>query len=125
MSIYQEGKDSTATSEGKTYQLDILFQWAHTRKRTVKKVSELDWILEYTEVDEDRVKNADLSKPLLIYWSDKLDKWITLDGAHRLTKAKRQGRDTIACVILVDGILEKAEIKVAKESIPSPLFNKW
>jgi len=127
-SDYREGKGSTATSEGHEYQLDILFELTWDRKPTIKNVSDLDWILEYTEIDEERVKNADLGVPILIYWSDALQHWVTLDGAHRLTKAKREHKHGIGCRIVDEDMLAKARIDhhkkhVAVESMP--LYAKW
>lgn len=127
-SNYREGKDSTATSEGHEYQLDTLFKLTWDRKPTLKKVSDLDWILDHTEVDQERVKNADLSVPILVYWSHSLQAWIVIDGAHRLTKAKQEGKEMIGCRVVTDEMLDKARIDhhkkhVAVESMP--LYAKW
>ena len=53
---------------------------------------------------------ADLSYPIELYYHH--DQWIILDGVHRLTKAVREGRDTILVRRIpqsaVDRILGKA-----------------
>lgn len=53
---------------------------------------------------------ADLSYPIELYFH--LDQWIILDGVHRLTKAVREGRDTILVHRIPESaikeILEKA-----------------
>lgn len=120
---YEEGFESTASSEGKEYRLDILFRIVQYRKRTVFKVKDLIWVLPHTTVDEDRVQAADVAMPILVYRSKKYG-LVTLDGAHRLTKANREGKESIAGYLLMDSDLKKAEIKhIAVES--APLYTKW
>ena len=135
---YQEGQESTAGSEGKLYQLDTLFKLVENRKPTTIKVSDLQWVLKYTEVDEKRIASIiDLSTPLLVYKSEKTGQYITLDGAHRLTKAVREKVKELPVYFLSHQDLKKAEIsnlnlnnkiknakKISQESLRNVIF-KW
>ena len=84
---YREESTSSFTHDGKTYNLNDALAIAD--KKPVKAVAtkDLDWILEYSDkLDPERVKNADITKPLLI--TDYKDKLAVIDGIHRLQKAK-------------------------------------
>lgn len=120
---YQEHHDSTASSEGKTYRLNILFDLVKDQKPIRMDVSRLDWILPYTLVDQARLKVADLSTPILAYHEVFKDRWIVIDGAHRLTKAVRLLHKTILTRVVDQKMLDAALIK--SYPLNKPLFTKW
>lgn len=107
--VYKEGSSSTATHNGKEYSLDVLFKRTHGRVPIDIKVSKLSWVLEYAEVDEDRVNAADVNVPLLVYDDQKYG-LTAIDGAHRLTKATRLHLDTVPAIILTDEDMASAVI---------------
>lgn len=87
--LYQEHRGSTFTHDGRKYDLNKLLKAVDGKSVDMFKVGDLKWVLKHTDVDEDRVKKADKSKPVLVTkWRNKL---VAVDGAHRLTKAVRSG----------------------------------
>lgn len=105
--IYQEYK-STFTHDDKEYDLNKLFKLTQKRKVSEMPVSKLKWILKYTKVFKNRIKKADLNYPILIGRHGK--KWITYDGAHRLSKAVNQEKETIKVIKVPKYILNKCLI---------------
>lgn len=85
MKPYQEF-ESYYSSNGVKYDLNII--WKAVYKDPIKEieVSKLKWILKYSDTkDKQRVKNADLSTPLLVIEQNRRP--VVVDGAHRLAKA--------------------------------------
>ena len=81
---------------GQEYSVDCLLRMTRTSTVHLCPVAELKWILEYTEIDEERVEKADLSVPILVLMPSKeLPRPVVVDGAHRLTKAVRVGDSNI------------------------------
>lgn len=117
---YQEEEDSTASSEGHEYQLNKLFELTQSRHPVLLPTNDLKWILKYTQVDKKRVEKADISAPLLVYKSDKENKFVTLDGAHRLTKAVQDGLEEVPVLVLSKSDLEHGLIKRKP-----PAFLSW
>lgn len=90
--FYQE-EDSYFQHEGKNYSLNDLF--ARTRLIPAKSMSvkNLEWIIPYGNPDPERVAKANTDIPIIIMrWNDK---WVVVDGYHRLVKAKRYGHSRI------------------------------
>ncbi len=85
------------------WHFDIPFWWTGGEKYNLKPKDVLadqeKYITEY-----ERIKKADLSYPLdIMFWKNR---WLLLDGLHRLVKAKQLG-------------MKKVRVrKVPKESIP-------
>lgn len=84
--MYQEGKDSTFTHNGKTWPLDPFLKRA--AKLPVRQIplDRLKWNLDYGTPDPVRVANADTSVPILFTVDPKWG-YTVVDGFHRLTKA--------------------------------------
>lgn len=124
---YQERPDSTVTSNGKLYSLNVLFKGVVKQKIIQMKVSDLKWILQYTQTQADRVNNADLSKPILVYHDLEKGYWVTLDGAHRLTKAVRDKQTSLPAYAVDQSLLDSALLKSASEEqrVTRPLYNQW
>ena len=111
--LYKEGPESTVNSNDKTYSVDDLIKQSKDNMIIKFNVDDLDWILKVTDVDESRVKEADLSAPILVYndiSQKNKQQLVVLDGAHRLTKAKRNNLETIKCKLLSDYQIKLAEI---------------
>lgn len=87
-----------------------MFRLTHGRKIVNVEVSKLIWVLPYTQVDQTRLKQADVTKPILVY-DDKKYGLTAIDGAHRLVKAVNSGMKQIPAVMLTDMDMRQAEIK--------------
>ncbi len=107
---YREGKDSTVTSNGKRYSIDSLLEQIEKAKLkpTAFDVAELEWVLEYSQPDPDRVESADTSVPGIVCFID--NKPLMLDGLHRLTKANQTNVKKLSAFVVTDAMLEKAEV---------------
>ena len=110
--LYKEGSKSIVDSNGKHYLVDDLIEQSENNEIIKFHISDLDWIIDHTEIDEARVKKADLSIPILVYndvSQPNHQQLVVLDGAHRLTKAKRKHHKTIKGKLLSDKQVEKSE----------------
>lgn len=107
-SKYKEGRDSTFTNFGIEYWVDDLIELAKDKPQTVIKVSELEWVFDYTKPDPKRVKKASLEYPIIVT-EDVVDgkmRYIVLDGLHRLAKTKQEGRTYALCRVVTKKELE-------------------
>lgn len=112
--IYSEGKDSTFTSNGKTYSLDGLFRETHKYSITILPISKLDWVFEYATPDPDRVVKADEEVPILVVrdlHAPAGQQFIVVDGLHRLMKAVSKRRNTIKTKLISKPLLDMFEIR--------------
>lgn len=89
LSQYLEGKSSTFTHDGKNYQVDEAIQLGAKSPIQKKKIEDLDWILKYDTPNQDRLNVADTKIPILV--TNYKGRLATIDGLHRLTKAKADG----------------------------------
>ena len=85
---YQERHDSTYSSNGKEYRLNVIFEMTKNQKPMEMDIDLFTWILPYTIVQESRVTTADLKAPILVFFDPDDKRWIVIDGAHRLAKAE-------------------------------------
>lgn len=106
--IYQEENTSELTHNGRRYHLNTLFDLVDTNPVKMIKVSLLDWILPFATIDEKREASADLTAPLLVVIED--EKYVAIDGAHRLNKAVKQGTKYLPCILVSPAQLAAAEI---------------
>lgn len=104
VNMYQEESDSTFSHNGRIYNLNRAL--AIVAHKPVQKVNIdlLDWVLEYTHVDFDRVAAADITAPILV--ASYQDKLAVVDGAHRLFKAKQQGTKILFCRKITEAELD-------------------
>lgn len=95
LETYQEGPNSTFTHLGNTYPLDPFLVAANDLPTEHVPMREVVWVLEHGTADPQRVAEADLKVPALAVEDPK---WglVVIDGFHRLTKAKRQGKSAFA-----------------------------
>ena len=113
MKVYQE-EDSTFASNGNVYDLNIIFKLTHDARVYTKMVSELQWQLKGKNGSiappDDRVHKADYSVPILIYFDVDYDKFVVVDGYHRLYKAWMNQERSIKTKIVTHEIMQKALI---------------
>ncbi|MBL8015367.1 MAG: hypothetical protein JNK26_04230 [Candidatus Doudnabacteria bacterium] len=120
--IYQESENGRFTHKGKKYNLNEVFKLTHIKPINKLKVSDLEWILEFSYEEKDgvlvcrscrkgpagwheqRVNDADLNTPIIAIFEDQ--HWIVLDGVHRLQKAKNLGVVELPVKVIDDGELE-------------------
>jgi len=96
--LYQEEPGGTITHYDQEYDLNSLFKLTNDLPIINFKIDDLKWILYYfykdvKHSDLSRIRNADLSAPILIIKDD--NKFIILDGIHRLCKAISYGYDEL------------------------------
>jgi hypothetical protein len=100
--------NSTSTSNGVTYSITTLIEAAKSLPIVQFKVSDLAWNIEemsFTEKDEKRIANADLTAPVLVSASP--DGELVLDGLHRLVKAVREKVKTLPGHFISKKLLEQ------------------
>ena len=100
--MYSEGKESIFSHYGKKYRVDDLLRL--TGKSRVRRIpiSELKWIFDYADPDPERAAKASLAYPLVVTKGDVdgEERYIVIDGTHRLAKAIQTGRLTVQCFIV-------------------------
>ena len=106
-SEYREGPNSTATHNGKEYKLDVLFKLTQDRSPVDIKVNKLNWVLQHSDIDFDRLVRADTNIPILVY--DDPDYGLTvIDGAHRLAKAIIRNLTSLPAIVLSRSDMDRA-----------------
>lgn len=108
-SEYREGPNSTATHNGKEYKLDVLFKLTQDRSPVDIKVNKLNWVLQHSDIDFDRLIRADTNIPILVY--DDPDYGLTvIDGAHRLAKAFIRNLTSLLAIVLSRSDMDRAQV---------------
>lgn len=105
--VYQEENGSSFTHNGVEYDLNKLYRLTDKVHKVFYPVSRLEWILDFDEPDEERLKKKDSGLPLLITYSD--GQWVTLDGLHRLTKAVRKGSKMVKVQVVLPNVLAQCK----------------
>ena len=105
--IYQEEDSSTFIHNNMEYDLNKLLLISNNIPIEKIKTSELCWILKHTTVDKKRVRKSDTSFPLLITFDKVENKWVVLDGAHRLTKAVSENKKYLPVKKVPEKMLEE------------------
>jgi DTW domain-containing protein YfiP len=60
--------------------------------------------------DNIRIDRADLSAPCLIIWDPKEEKFVVIDGIHRLAKAIRDKIECLPCVKVTQELIDRYRI---------------
>lgn len=102
---YTEGQDSTVSHNGKEYRVDDLLKICKSKPTTDLPVKDLKWILQYTTVEPSRVDSADITVPIIVL--KEKSRFVVLDGAHRLTKAVKEGVLSLPCLVMNPAELPK------------------
>lgn len=93
---YQEYQ-SYFTHNDVLYDLNKIFKYIDGKKDKLKifKISDLDWILQYSKPDEERLKKVNIKYPIILTFDEKENKYVVLDGLHRLAKSKMKNKEYI------------------------------
>ncbi len=112
---YKEG--GSITHDGVEYDFDKVLAMAETKPTKQCSVSKLAWVLAYDEPDTTRLKNADISVPVVITKSNN-GKLTVIDGLHRLAKAVDSNIKSLPVKYITSGELQSARLKqgVAEDS---------
>jgi len=106
--IYREGKHSTFTHDGVKYSVDRLIRLTKDTETETVDISKLKWIIPVSSLEQKRVAKADLKYPIIVIkWHDKI---VTLDGAHRVAKAVKQGKEKMQVKFATKSILDKCRL---------------
>ncbi len=109
---YHEGKYSTFSSNGKSYQLDIIFDTTENIPVKPIEISKFNYLLnDVPKYDLKRAKMdfININIPILITKEENL--LILVDGFHRLIKAHTENKKTILSKLVPKYIMDKARIK--------------
>ena len=99
---YSEEPGGTFTHDGEEYYLNPLLSITRNYPVNQFSIDSLKWILDLYDDGKD-VEYADISIPVLITrWNDK---FVVIDGYHRLKKALQQGLETIPGKFVDDELL--------------------
>jgi hypothetical protein len=109
---YKEG--GSITHDGVEYDFDKVLAMAETKPTKQCSVSKLAWVLAYDEPDTTRLKNADISVPVVITKSNN-GKLTVIDGLHRLAKAVDSNIKSLPVKYITSGELQSARLKQGVE----------
>lgn len=113
--IYQEEKSSTFVHDGKTYDINKLFKLADHIKPELYRVSDLIWVLNYDMPEAGSDDDININIPILItmWYDDSVKAWrhTTIDGMHRLDKARRGKVSHLPGRMIPADLLNMCEIK--------------
>lgn len=90
---YTEGPDSLFTHVGATYHLDPFLIRAESLPVENVPMSEVSWIIKYSDPEPSRIKAADIAVPSLATEHPQFG-LVVFDGLHRLVKAYSKGKKT-------------------------------
>lgn len=105
---YQEG--GSITHDGVEYDFDKVLAIAETKPTKQCAVSKLTWVLAYDKPDINRLKNADISVPIVITKSNN-GKLTVIDGLHRLAKAVDTNINSLPVKYITNDELQSARLK--------------
>lgn len=106
---YREERGSTFESNGIRYDLNKIFELVEDEPVQQIDVSKLTWVLQYTDADPARVKQADLEAPILV--TRYQGKELVVDGLHRLTKAVQEHRKILPYRRVSESVMHKARLE--------------
>jgi hypothetical protein len=113
---YKEG--GSITHDGVEYDFDKVLAIAETKPTKQCAVSKLAWVLAYDEPDATRLKNSDISVPVVITKSNN-GKLTVIDGLHRLAKAVDTNINSLPVKYITNDELQSARLKqgVAEDTL--------
>lgn len=107
--IYQE-YESTFSNNHKTYDLNKIFKFVHSKKTKLLNISKLKWMFNHVDkLNKTRINKADISIPIII--TKENDKYIIVDGMHRLQKSINHNKIMIPYKYLSKKELNQSLIK--------------
>lgn len=108
LELYQEEPGGTFTNDGKEYDLNKVLADVDDLPKVLFFTTDLKWVLEYDKPDLSRVEKAELSAPILVAYYG--EKFVVVDGLHRLAKAVTEKKRFMRGVLVPIEILEKDEV---------------
>lgn len=100
---------STFIHNGNEYSINKLFKITQDAKINKTKIDLLSWIVEFDTTDDtNRNNHIDLSIPIIITISN--NKYVVLDGVHRLKKAINDNNDYILTKYIDEDLLKECMI---------------
>lgn len=99
---------STFSSDGKVYDLNLLFKLSQSLPVQLIEVDKLRWVLQYDPPRKDRVAKANPDFPVLV--TQYKGQELLVDGIHRLQKAINLGRTLLPYRRLTEEMMASAEI---------------
>lgn len=110
--MWNEPDDSTFTDAGNQYDLNGLLSATLGKPIQQIPISKLTWILKWVNTnskeDFERIKDADLSTPILIVQHG--SKLVVVDGIHRLIKVQKENKSTIKTILVSPELLDRYKI---------------
>lgn len=108
LETYQEEPGGSFTHDGKKYDLNKLFKLAEHEPLAYFYVDDLAWIVTDEDCADGRVEGADVNVPILVtMWEDK---WVVLDGLHRLIRAIQLGQSHLPGQVITPDQLKEIEL---------------
>jgi hypothetical protein len=111
--------NNTFYRNGNTYDVDKLIKLTYKNKPVLFNINLLKEFLKNNPIyknryEEERIYQADLSTPILV-WKSPNNVWNIIDGKHRTQKALDNGIEGLPAYVISDGELEKAIRKYTKD----------
>lgn len=105
--VYQEEDGGTFSSDGKIYDINMIFKLSENLPILYSSISNLDWLLKYDNVDISNRNDIDINIPIIVsYTEDNL--LLVVDGMHRLKKSIEENKEFIKVKFLDKWMLDKA-----------------
>src|ERR1035437_1041422 len=106
--LYQEEPGGSFTNDDKEYDLKDAVQDVDDYPKVLFFTKDLRWVLKYDRPDKERVEKANLNSPILVTYYE--DKFVVIDGLHRLAKAVKEKEKHIIGKVVPYEILDNDEI---------------
>lgn len=106
---YKEGPESLFTHEGLVYRVDDLLKLTKNLPVQDFPLERLVWMVDESATNKARVKAADLKYPVIVTEYAK-DKFVTLDGFHRVTKAAEAGQTEIKAILVDQSVIKRLPV---------------
>ncbi len=104
-----EGRDGdTFSHDGNEYDLKKVKEIVKNSPVRQLLVADLKWVLEYADVDAERLKTADTDNPVIATYRD--GQWVVLDGAHRLSVALKEKTEELPGRVISKADLEDCKL---------------
>jgi len=105
-----EGKTGdTFSHDGNEFDLNKVKAAVKNNPVRTLQVADLKWVLEYADVDTERLKTADIDNPVIATYRE--GEWVVLDGAHRLTVAVKEKVKELPAKVISKADLMDCKIK--------------
>lgn len=103
--------ENTFTHRHGVYNLSLIYRLVRQEKIFLLNIKELLWVLDYDKPSEERIKLSKHRYPLLVVRDkDHGNRWVCVDGLHRLEKYRRKGIKMIPVREIPDDVMAKALI---------------